>query len=129
MPRQGVTAMWAGLGLVSGLGLAAAMFLMLAPDVGPPPAIPFQDKIFHALAFACLTGPAVLVLPRRYLWFWAAHMLALGAGIEVVQARMGEGRTGDVLDFVADAVGVFIAIGVGRWLRRRFGENEAQTGR
>ncbi len=120
MPKQGERAMWAGLGVVSGLGMALAAWLFIAPDVGPPPAIPFQDKIFHALAFACLTGPGVLVLPRRYLWFWVAHMVALGGGIELVQARGDEGRSGDVLDFAADVVGILVALGVGRWLRARF---------
>ena len=97
-----------------------AAHLLIAPDVGPPPAIPFQDKIFHAICFGCLTGPGVLVLPRRYLWFWLAHMVALGGGIEIEQARGDEGRSGDVLDFLADCVGIAAAVGVGRWLRVRF---------
>ena len=120
MQKQGERAMWAALGVVSGLGMALAAWLFIAPDAGPPPAIPFQDKIFHAVAFACLTGPAVLVLPRRYLWFWVAHMMALGGGIEIVQARGDEGRSGDVLDFAADVVGIGVALGMGRWLRARF---------
>lgn len=114
------TLTWGVLGLVSGLGMAMAAHLLIAPDVGPPPAIPFQDKIFHAICFGCLTGPGVLVLPRRYLWFWLAHMVALGGGIEIVQARGDEGRSGDVLDFLADCVGIAAAVGVGRWLRVRF---------
>lgn len=122
MPARGVIWVWAGLGVVSGLGMALAAWLLIAPDVGPPPAIPFQDKIFHAIAFACLTGPAVLVLPKQYLWFWLAHMVALGGGIELVQARMGEGRTGDLLDFTANVAGILLALAVGRWLRRRFAE-------
>lgn len=120
MSKQGERAMWTGLGVVSGLGMALAAWLFIAPDVGPPPAIPFQDKIFHAVAFACLTGPGVLVLPRRYLWFWVAHMAALGGGIELVQARAGEGRSGDVLDFAADVLGIVVALAIGRWLRSRF---------
>jgi hypothetical protein len=120
MSKQGERAMWMGLGVVSGLGMALAAWLFIAPDVGPPPAIPFQDKIFHAVAFACLTGPGVLVLPRRYLWFWVAHMAALGGGIELVQARAGEGRSGDVIDFAADVVGIVVALAIGRWLRSRF---------
>ncbi len=116
-----------GLGVISGLGMALAAFLLIAPDVGPPPLLPFQDKLFHAVAFACLTGPAVLVLPRQYLWFWVAHMVALGAGIEVAQSMGDEGRSGDVLDFVADCVGVAAALGVGRWLRGRF-EGRPVTG-
>jgi len=120
MPKLSERAMWAGLGVVSGLGMALAAWLFIAPDVGPPAAIPFQDKIFHALAFACLTAPGVLVLPRGYLWFWVAHMVALGGGIELVQAWAGEGRSGDVLDFVADVVGIVVALGIGRRLRALF---------
>ena len=120
MQKQGERAMWAALGVMSGLGMALAAWLFSAPDVGLPPAIPFQDKILHAAAFACLTGPGVLVLPPRYLWFWLAHMAALGGGIEIVQARAGEGRSGDVLDFAADVLGIVVALGVGRWLRARF---------
>lgn len=108
------------LGLISGAGMALAAFLLIAPDIGPPPMIPFQDKVFHVLAFAALTGPAVLVLPRQYLWFWLAHMVALGAGIEVAQAMGDEGRSGDVADFIADCVGIAAAWGIGRWVRGRF---------
>jgi len=76
--RETVT--WGVIGVISGLGMAMAAQLLIAPDVGPPPMFPFQDKVFHVVMFGCLTGPGVLVLPRRYLWFWLAHMVALGAG-------------------------------------------------
>ena len=72
--------------------MAYAAFILIAPDVGPPPLFPYQDKVFHAVAFAALTAPAVLVLPVRYLVFWVAHMAALGSGIEVVQAMGGGAR-------------------------------------
>lgn len=111
---------WAVLGAISGFGMALASWLLLAPDVGPPPMIPFQDKLFHILAFGCLTGPAILALPRRYGWFWLAHMLALGAGIEWVQMKMGEGRTADPLDVLADAAGIGLAFLIARLIRRRF---------
>lgn len=126
MEEQGERGMSVVLGVVSGLGMALAAWLFIAPQVGPPPVVPFQDKIFHAVAFACLTAPGVLVLPRRYMWFWLAHMVALGAGIELAQARGGDGRSGDVLDFAADVVGIAAALGAGRWLRRYF-ERPADT--
>lgn len=120
MPDNGERGMAVALGVVSGLGMALAAWLFIAPQVGPPPVVPFQDKIFHLIAFACLTAPGVLVLPRRAMWFWLAHMVALGAGIELAQARGGDTRTGDVLDFVADLVGIATALGLGRWLRSWF---------
>jgi hypothetical protein len=116
--RQGM--LFLVLGAVSGFGMAVAALMFIAPVDGPPPAIPFQDKIFHAVSFACLTGPGVLVLPKRYLWFWLAHMVVLGAGIEWAQARSDLGRSGDVMDFIADCVGIAVACGVGRWVRGQF---------
>jgi hypothetical protein len=107
------------LGVGSGLCMALAAFLLIAPDVGPPPVFPFQDKVFHAIAFACLTGPAVLVLPRKYLWVWLAHMAALGIGIEIVQSMGDNARTGSVWDFLADVVGIAAALGIGRLIRAR----------
>ena len=118
LSRQG--AVFLVLGALSGFGMAVAALYFIAPVDGPPPAIPFQDKIFHAVSFACLTGPGVLVLPRRYLWFWLAHMVVLGAGIEWVQGRSDLGRSADVLDFIADCAGIALAYGVGRWIRGRF---------
>ena len=111
---------WAVLGAISGFGMALASWLLLAPNVGPPPLFPYQDKVFHIVAFGCLTGPAVLALPKPYLWFWLAHMIALGAGIEWVQAKMGEGRSADPLDFLADCVGIALALVIGRLIRRMF---------
>jgi hypothetical protein len=108
------------LGACSGLAMAYAAFILIAPDVGPPPLFPFQDKVFHAVAFAGLTGPAVLVLPRRLLWFWLAHMVMLGGGIEVVQALGHEGRQASVWDFLADLVGIAAATGAGRAIRGLF---------
>jgi hypothetical protein len=107
------------LGALSGLAMALAAYLLIAPDVGPPPAIPFQDKLFHAAAFAGLTGPAVLVLPRRYVGFWLAHMIALAAGIEIVQSLGSTERSGSVFDFLADLAGILIALGIGRAIRSR----------
>ena len=110
---------YAVLGLVSGAGMALAAFLLIAPDVSPPPLFPFQDKVFHFLCFGCLTGPAVLVVPRKYLWFWLAHMIALGAGIELAQAAGDNGRDAEIGDFLADLAGILAAWGIGRLIRAR----------
>ena len=70
----------------------------------------------------------MLVLPKRYLWFWLAHMVVLGAGIEWAQARSDLGRSGDVVDFIADCVGIAVAYGVGRWVRGQFERSAAHAG-
>ena len=66
--------------------MALAAFLLIAPDVGPPPLFLFQDKLFHAICFAALTGPAVLVLPARYLGFWLAHRSPVWLSVGFVAA-------------------------------------------
>jgi hypothetical protein len=124
MQGRGKYVVWAILGALSGFGVALASWLLLAPNVGPPPLFPYQDKVFHIIAFGCLTGPAILALPRRYSCFWLTHMLALGAGIEFVQSKMGEGRSGDPLDFLADCMGIALAFVIARLIRRIF---EART--
>ncbi len=106
-------------GTGSGLAMALSALLMIAPYAGPPPAFPFQDKVFHALLFAVLAAPGVLVLPRKYLWFWLAHMTALAGGIELVQPMAEAGRTASAWDFLADLAGIALALGAGRSLRVR----------
>lgn len=103
--------------LSSGVAMAYAAYVLTAPGIGPPPMFPYQDKVFHATCFAVLTGPGVLVLPRRYLWFWIGHLTFLGIGIEVVQWKYIPTRTGSVDDFLADAVGITAAYLVGRAIR------------
>jgi VanZ family protein len=80
------------------------------------------DKAEHALAFC---GMSVwfggLVRRSRYPLVGLA-MLLLGGGIEIGQGVMGLGRDADILDFVADAVGItvaliFLYLGLGAWTR------------
>ena len=113
------TIIFAILGVGSGLAMALAAYLLIAPQVGPPPVIPFQDKLAHMVVFAALPSPAVLALPRKYLWFWVAHMGALGLGIEIVQPMAENGRTGSMWDFLVDLAGIALAVGIGRAIRAR----------
>ena len=86
------------LGLVSGVGAALAGWLLTAPQTATPGDFLFADKLWHFLAFACLTAPGCLALDRRGRRFWCAHMLALAVGSEIVQAVSGQGRSGDPID-------------------------------
>lgn len=76
------------------------------------PRLPISDKIEHALAYFGLAAWfGGLLRLRDYGWLVLA-LLALGAGIEVAQGAMGLGRTADIKDFYADAVGVAIGVGL-----------------
>ena len=71
------------------------------------PVFDWWDKAQHALAFAVLTGLALLLWPQ-----WAGRvvlgMLAFGAGIELAQWAVGW-RFAEWADLAADAVGVLVA--------------------
>lgn len=80
------------------------------------------DKAEHALAFF---GMSVwfggLVRRSRYPLVGLA-MLLFGGGIELAQGLMGLGRDADIRDFVADSVGISVALtllylGLGAWAR------------
>lgn len=90
----------------------------------PPQVLSLWDKAQHAGGFAVLTLLGLWAYPQRAIKLLAA-MLALGAGIEVAQAATGW-RYGDVLDWVADAVGVAAAYTVWRLLQVVCGRSQCQ---
>ncbi len=99
-------------GLLAGVVTAGALGALLMPGhYVPQPLFPNQDKVEHAVLFATLC----------LLWRWAGVpagrlfvcACALAALTEILQKLMGMGRSGDVLDACADAVGA--AVGIGAW--------------
>ena len=99
------------------LAMVAVMVLALMPAESLPPVFDWWDKAQHALAFAVLTGWALLLWPQ-----WAGRvvlgMLAYGAGIELAQWAVGW-RFAEWADVMADAVGVLVA-----WLALRQAQGE-----
>jgi VanZ family protein len=91
----------------------------------PPRYVPnlhLWDKAEHALAFF---GMSVwfggLVRRSRYPLI-AVAMLLFGGGIEIAQGAMRLGRDEDIMDFLADSVGITVAmgllyLGLGAWTR------------
>lgn len=90
----------------------------------PPQVLNLWDKAQHAGGFAVLTLLGLWAYPQRAIKLLAA-MLALGVGIEVAQSATGW-RYGDVLDWVADAVGVAAAYTVWRLLQVVCGRSQCQ---
>ena len=107
------------LGIVSGLAFALLAYLLMGRPVGPPSMIPFQDKFLHFMAFAGVTAPAILALPRRYWMFWLSHMALVAVGTEVFQGMVYAERRASVWDAAADIAGVVAATLVCDQIRRR----------
>jgi VanZ family protein len=77
--------------------------------------VDWWDKAQHALAFAVLTGWALLLWPHAATHV-ALSMLAYGAVLELAQWAVGW-RFAEWADLAADSLGVFVAWGLVRWLR------------
>ncbi len=77
-----------------------------------PPATPldqFGDKFEHMLAFAVLTGVALVGWPRSKRWRIVLLLSALGAMIEFVQAIPMLHRDSDWHDWAADTIAIVVA--------------------
>ena len=92
-------------------------FLWAPPPPAPKIQIPYLDKYVHlGLFFA-------VAVSWRFARISAKHVFVggvlLGIVTEIVQGLLPWPRTPDVLDVVADAIGIAIALGLARALRRQ----------
>ncbi|MCU0943710.1 MAG: VanZ family protein [Hydrogenophaga sp.] len=100
------------------LSLAAITVASLVPVVMlPPQALDLWDKAQHALGFGWLALLGLWAYPRHVLAV-VVGLLVWGAAIEVMQSATGW-RYGDVIDWIADAVGVLAAWAVWRLVPAR----------
>lgn len=68
------------------------------------------DKLYHVVAFAALVFPTALLWPDR--WRSAGWLAILYGGIlEIIQPAFG--RSADISDLLADALGVTVGILLG----------------
>ena len=75
-----------------------------------------SDKAYHVIAFAALVFPSALLYQRSLIWLIPAALM-FGAAIELIQPWVG--RSAEIVDFIADAVGVLIGTLTGLALRLR----------
>jgi VanZ family protein len=107
-----------------GLGWFMVLFI-LASTLSPARYVPdlhLWDKAEHAIAFFGLTFWFGGLVSRQRYPVVAFVMLLLGGGLEIAQGAMNWGRDEDIMDFVADSVGVSIALvllyaGLGAWIQ------------
>ena len=91
----------------------AMVIIVLVTCLVPSEALPsvnLNDKLEHMTAYL---GLAVwfggLLPPRRYFGLLLC-LLALGAGIEILQGMMNLGRNAEWKDFFADAAGALLGL-------------------
>ena len=82
----------------------------IVPLPEPPVNPPGGDKLHHLVAFAALTFPYAYRRPRGLLWVFPAA-IAYGAAIEIIQPFVN--RHGELLDFLADALGAGLGVVIG----------------
>lgn len=88
------------------------VFTLTMAFLPKPPATPidrFGDKFEHMLAFAVLTGVALVGWPQSRRWRIVVLLSVLGAMIEVVQLLPVLHRDSDWHDWAADTIAVVVA--------------------
>ena len=94
-------------------GLAVILIFALKPSTSTP-SFAYMDKLLHVAAFLCC-GAAIGAAARGHdLLIHGAVFACAGAAIEVAQATMGLGRSGELLDLIADWIGLALGLPLGR---------------
>ncbi len=114
-------ALWLG-AWIAGWLLCIVLSLIHPPQIDV--ALPEGDKIGHLLAYAALSAWAVLIFDTRRARTRAAlSLVALGIALELAQGAFTSDRMMDVLDALADALGVLagqclVLVPARTWLQR-----------
>lgn len=104
--------------------IATVIVVSLAPPPPMPRAIPASDKLGHVLAyFALMAGAVQLFSARTALLAIAALLAALGLGLEYAQGALTASRRFELLDALANGVGILAGLALARtpaarWLQR-----------
>jgi VanZ family protein len=96
---------------------AVIAWLSVAPTTAVPSAN-MWDKLEHAGAYFGLALLGAWSF-RAGSWRLALGLFALGVGLEFAQATMGWGRSGDVLDALANSVGIALGLGLAHLVGER----------
>ena len=91
------------LALVLTLALAVVIGITTLAPIPSEPRLPSNDKFMHYIAFAVLVLPCAILTPRLLILI-APAALIYGGLIEMIQPYVGRER--ELLDFVADGIGI-----------------------
>jgi VanZ family protein len=106
--------------------LLLSLVVLFSPGSEVPTDVPVSDKLVHFLLFVSLgvTGRLAGLAPLPLLVALVAY-----AGVsEVLQAVLPINRDGDVLDALADSLGVVIGLAVGSGVRTVIGRRNRRVG-
>ncbi len=108
------------------ISVLVILYLTLFPDPVPEFRVPLfkgADKVIHAIMFAFFAGALVVDFYRvnyfgknvcKLYVFCLTVSLVFGGLVEILQANMGLGRSGDLYDLLADVFGAGIGMLVSR---------------
>ena len=82
--------------------------------------VPASDKTQHAVVFFVLTGLGAVAYSGWRLWAMPFALSAFGGLIEILQPYFGRDR--DYRDWIADTIGIAIAVAI-VWLATRLGRS------
>ncbi|WP_247074590.1 VanZ family protein [Cellulophaga sp. F20128] len=91
----------------------------------PTVQIPHLDKLVHFTFYFVASVLGTLAIKecsgspkigKRVVWYLVGSLIAYGIIIEVLQSKFTATRSGEILDFVANTIGVFAGIIVARFL-------------
>ena len=94
---------------VFGFGLVLTTVLLLMPSYAVPKAFDFYDKAQHGLVFVTLAVAGLMAYPQR-LKTVCLGLSLYGGLIEVLQSTVTTTRHGDVVDWLADTLGIVVAL-------------------
>lgn len=94
------------------LAALAAFGLAILPTMPGPEN--WNDKLNHFLAFLVLAGLAHTGWPKAKPLLLFVLLTLFGALIEVAQYAMNVGRSAELLDLVADMVGILVGLVLAR---------------
>jgi len=91
----------------------------------PSVSIPHIDKLVHFTFYFVASVLGALSLKEysssskigmKVVWYLVLALIVYGILIEVLQSKFTTTRSGEILDFVANTIGVFAGIAVARFL-------------
>jgi VanZ family protein len=97
---------WFALGLLLVAGIVVGSLL----PTSNLPDLDVSDKFEHALAYTLLAFWYGSIVGRRALAATFVALLAFGGAMELLQGWMGLGRTADLMDLVANAIGILVGL-------------------